>query len=571
MLHRALPRLWLPLLGLVALIALGVLLFQVLPNMSSPPGAPAAKAKSAKPQAQQAQKPGAKQAAPTRGSDGSELRVLMPSVATLDPGLAYDSETIPVVQLLFEGLAGIDAAGKLAPRGAQRWDVSRDGLTYTFHLDPQARWSDGQRVRARDYVFAWQRNVSPATKSPYAPILFAVKHGQAIHEGRLPPEQLGVQARDDITLVVALEEPAAYFPSLVATWTYFPLRQDLLERFGDRWSEVGNLVGNGPYVLEATRAQEVVLARSDQYAGPPPQVERIVFRVFQNFGQALDAFRNGDLHIMPYSPRLKEVIGDEQVFHQAVRVFPRSSTTFLVLNHRRRALQDARVRRALGMAVDRAGLLGHILDGAGEIATSLHPTGIAGRDPALWPREDVAQAKRLLADAGFPDGKGLELLMAVPSVTDPIGPWLQQRWRETLGITVRLVEVNNITAMRQSPRWPNEFDLYVGSWQSDYEDPHNWFNLLWDSRNDPGQYNSGWRNAEFDRLVRAAQGELNPTRRTDLYRQAEAIMAAEYPILPLYHPSEQYLVRPEVQGYQPGGTALTVPLLGVRVQGPTPL
>lgn len=569
--RRVVQRLGLPLLGLAVLAAAGYFVLQNLPPAALP-------GQAAKPAARATpggatQKPGARPVpAPETAPPGTELRVLMPNVATLDPGLAYDSETIPVIQLLFEGLLAVDASGRLAPRGAQRWEVSRDGLTYTFYLDPNARWSDGRAVKAEDYVFAWRRNVHPSTRSPYAPALFVLKNGAAINAGRLPLEQLGAEAKDDFTLVAHLEGPAPYFPSLVATWTYFPLRQDILQRYGQRWSEVGNLVGNGPYVLEGVRnATDVVLARNEQYAGPRPQVDRIAFVVYQNLGQALDAFRRGDLHIMPYTPRLKDVIAGDPLFERAIKIYPRSSTTFITLNHRRKALQDPRVRRALGMALDRQELINQLLPGAAQPAASLHPLGIAGRDASAWPREDVAEARRLLREAGYPDGQGLELVMAVPSAVDLLGPLLQQRWRDTLGVNVVLLPVDNMTNLRQSAQWQNELDMYVGSWQSDYEDPHNWFNLLWDSQNDPGQYNSGWRNAEFDRLVRAGQAELDAARREALYRQAERLMAQEYPLIPLYHPMEQYLVRPEVQGYQPGGTALTVPLLGVRLSAATPL
>jgi oligopeptide transport system substrate-binding protein len=574
-LRRAVPRLVLPLVVLVALIAGGLYAMQSLPSLTGQgtqeSAKPSTKAPAGAQQSQPSQQKPALKGAPTPTPiprTGPELRVMMPNVSTLDPGLAYDSDTIPVVQLLFEGLLAVDAQGTLSARGAQRWDVSRDGSTYTFYLDPQARWSDGQSVKAADYVFAWRRNLNPQTRSPYAVALYPLKNGQAINQGRVTPEQLGVEARDDHTLVVTLEGPAPYFPSLVATWTYYPLRQDVLQRFGTQWSQAGNIVGNGPYVLEGVGGgEEVVLGRNQHYAGPRPPMDRIVFKLFTNLGQALDAFRTGELEIMPYSPQLKDVISGDPVFQQAVKTYPRSGTAFVVVNHRRKAMQDARVRRALGMALDRAEIVTQILGGAGRPATSLHPPGIAGRDEAAWPRESVAEAKRLLAEAGYPDGKGLELVMAIGSAVDPLGPALQQRWRDTLGVTIRLLPVDSITALRQAPQWTNEMDLYAGSWQSDYEDPHNWFNLLWDSQHDPGQYNSGWRNADFDRLVRQGQTEQDLGRRTGLYQQAERIMAQEYPLIPLYYPSEQYLVRPEVQGFQPGGTALAVPLLGVRLTG----
>lgn len=555
----SLRRLGLPLLSLVVVAGIGLLLYQrAQPTSSSPPAA----SQGAQPQPQQ---PGA-QPGPAPPRSNSELRVLLPFVATLDPGLAYDSDTIPVVQLLFEGLLAVDEHDELIGRGAQKWEVSPDGLVYTFHLNPQARWSDGQVVTARDYVFAWRRNVDPRTGSPYGSVFSIIKNGQAIQQGLAGADQLAVQARDDQTLVVTMELPATHFPWLVATWTYFPLRADLLQRFGNRWSEPGNLVGNGPYLLETVReGPEVVLARNAHYVGPEASMERIIFRGYQNYGEALAAFRNRELDVLPYSAVLKDAIAGDPLLERAVRTYPRSGTTFVVLNNRRQALQDERVRRALGMAIDRASLVNNVEGGAGEVATSLHPDGIDGRDPSLWPRENMAEARRLLAEAGYPNGQGLELVLAVPNVADRLGEALQQRWKDTLGITVRLAQVDDFSSLRGSDAWRDTIDMYVASWQSDYEDPYNWFNLLWDSRNDPGQYNSGWSNQEFDRLVRAASAELNTARRRDLYHQAEGVLGSSYPLIPLYHQVEQYLVRPEVQGFNRGRTALTVPLLGVRL------
>jgi oligopeptide transport system substrate-binding protein len=166
-----------------------------------------------------------------------EVRIPGIEPPTLDPGLATDLASLDVITQVFEGLVALDGSGNPTGVGASSWTISADGLTYTFTLRSGAMWSDGKPVTAQDYTWAWKRNVSPATASPSANSFFAIKNGQAISDGEIDPEQLGVQATDDRTLVVTLERPAAFFLSLASTWTLFPLRQDVVEGAGDRWTE----------------------------------------------------------------------------------------------------------------------------------------------------------------------------------------------------------------------------------------------------------------------------------------------------------------------------------------------
>jgi len=500
------------------------------------------------------------------------LRVPTTEPPTLDPGLATDHTSLDIIWQLFEGLVNFDDQGNVYGVHAERWSVSDDGRTYTFQLREGLRWSDGRPLTASDYEYAWKRNIAPATASDYANVLYPIANAQRIHKEGADPSTLGVRAVDDRTLVVQLEEPAAYFLRLAATWTYFPLPRWAIERHGDRWTEADNIVTNGPFKLEAWRHnQELVLVRNDAYWGPRPTLERAIFKVFPEGAdeQWVAAYEAGELDAtttnLPLPPAQADRLRNDPHYQNEVRRFPASATRFITVNHRRPHLRDPRVRQALGMVLERDRILSDVLRRAGKPATSLQPEGIAGRKPELWPTENVERARQLLAEAGYPNGQGFPELTFAYNTADSwktLGQYLQRRWKETLNINVRLdnMEWKVFLKWRYEPGWTAQGDLYRGGWVSDFEDPYNWYNTLWDSAEDPTQFNGGWVNREYDELVRRARSELDPATRTALYEQAEAILAREYIHIPIFYDQYEVLVKPYVQNFMPS-----------RVLGETPL
>jgi len=503
-----------------------------------------------------------------------EVRLPLIEPPTLDPGLAEDAASVDVITQLFDGLVAYDPTGTPSGAGASNWTISPDGLTYTFTLRSGATWSDGVPVRAQDYAWAWKRNVSPVTASPYANSLFPIKNAQAINDGTLDPEQLGVQALDDQTLVVTLERPASYFLRLASTWTLMPLRQDIVEGYGDSWTEPGTIVTNGPYLLtEWQHDSRIVLTRNENYGGTRPTIQRAIYRLLPEDGaqQMLAAYEAGEIDTtgagvpaeLP-ADQIDRILADP-VLGAETRSFKQSGTRMLIVNHRKPYLADVRVREALGLALDRQQVLQSVLKLAGEPAYTLQPEGIVGRQPASWPRDNVATAQQMLADAGYPGGAGFPTITLTYNTNDTarlFAEYAQQRWKDTLGINVRLesMEFAVFLKWRRGAEWEQRGDLYWASWFSDYEDPNNWYNQLWASDADPNSFNGGWQNASFDGLVRQATGELDTSRRASLYQQAEAVMAQDYPHIPIYHFEIRSLVKPYLQGYNPS-----------RVLGLTPL
>jgi oligopeptide transport system substrate-binding protein len=498
---------------------------------------------------------------------------------TLDPGLAEDAVSVDVIYQMFDGLVFLDKSGGASALGAESWTVSADGLTYTFKLRPGAVWSDGKPVTAQDYAWAWKRNVSPVTASPYANALFPVKNAQAINDGELDPEQLGVQAVDDRTLLVTLEKPASYFLSLASTWTLYPLRQDVVERYGDQWTEPENLIGNGPFLLkEWTHDTRIVLERNERYAGVKPAIQRAVLHLFPTDGseQMLAAYEAGEIDTtgagVPAELPTSQIdrIRSDPTLSSQLRPVPQSATAFIVVNHRRPHLKDVRVRQALGLSLDRRLILDAVMKRAGTPAQGIQPPGIIGRQPDAWPTEDVAKAQQLLADAGYPNGQGfpeITLTYATNAEWRIFAEYAQARWKETLGINVRLesMEFASFLKFRRGDEWAQRGDLYRGNWFSDYEDPNNWYNQLWESSSDPGSFNGGWSNKQFDTLVGQASGEQDNARRASLYGQADRIMAQDYPHIPIFHYEIESLVRPYLKGYDPARVLGLTPLRSMSV------
>jgi oligopeptide transport system substrate-binding protein len=251
--------------------------------------------------------------------------------------------------------------------------------------------------------------------------------------------------------------------------------------------------------------------------------------------------------------------------------YDNSATYFVTVNNRRDYLKDPRVRKALGMSLERQKLITNVLHQVNEPAYTLQPPGIASRNPDLWPKEDLAAAKQMLADAGFPDGKGLPELNYTYNTNEGhklVAEYLQQRWKEALGVSIKLdnKEWKVFLQWRDTDDWRQNGDMFRGGWFSDYEDPNNWYNLLWESNSDPQQFSSGWKNDQYDKLVDQAAGETDATKRTADYGEAEKILADQYPNIPIYHYKGQTLTRPYVKGFAPTRVLGIIPFETMTVE-----
>jgi oligopeptide transport system substrate-binding protein len=539
------------------------------------PAQPAAKPTAA-PKPAEAAKPAA--AATTQPRE-QVFRVASTNPPALDPGLITDAISIDIVTHLFEGLVAYDERGTISGIHAERWDISADQTTYTFTLRQGVQWSDGQPLTAKDYEYAWKRNIDPRTASDYATTLYPVKNAVKINTEGMDPAQLGVKAADDRTLVVNLEEPAAYFLRLASTWTLYPLREDVISKYGEKWVDADKIVTNGPFLLKEWKQDaQVVLERNDRYWGTKPTLKTAVYRIFPEGAseQALAAYEAGEIdslgtHSFQIPAAQVGRIENDSRLRAELKGYAESGTMFITVNNRAPHLKDPRVRMALGAALDRNQLINQVMRRPGTPAYSLQPEGIVGRKPDVWQKEDVTRARQLLAEAGYPEGRGFPDLTFTYNTSEQwrlMGEHLQQRWKETLGINVKLdnMEFATFLKWRRGDEWKSSGDTFRGGWFSDYEDPNNWYNVLWDSREDPGMFNTGWTDAEYDRLVRQAQSELDRARREQLYGQAEEILARGYPAIPVFHYAGRTLVKPYVAGFEPSRVIGIVPLRTIAIR-----
>lgn len=371
---------------------------------------------------------------------------------TLDPHLATTVSAGNILFNLFEGLTRLHPETlAVEPAMAERWEVSPDGLTYTFHLRG-AMWSNGDPVTADDFVFAWRRMLTPALAANYAYMLFPLQHAEAISRGERPPQDLGVEALDAHTLRLNLERPVPWLPSALAHWTWFPLHAQSIREAGattDRtvlWTRPGAMVTNGPFTLANWQPGKVVRIEANPRYWEAQNVSLTAaeFHPFADPSAEERAFRGGNLHLT-YSFPIGRLAHYREHAPGVLRVDPYLQSNGWIVNTLNPPLDDPRVRQALSLAIDRAAITERVLGGVRQPAFSHVPPG----KPLLT--EDVEAARALLAEAGFPEGRGLrELEMILPSGRDwvRVAEVLQQQWGR-VGIPVRIHAMERTTYFSQ--------------------------------------------------------------------------------------------------------------------------
>ena len=454
---------------------------------------------------------------------------------SIDPGLVTGQPGGRVARNIFEGLTYQDDDLRAVPGMARSWERSPDGITYTFHLR-RARWTDGRPVTAGDFVYAWERVLNPATAARYAGILYPIRNAEAYNSGRITdPDSLGFHAPDDSTLVVDLGAPCAYFPDLCAFYTYLPVPSWAVAKYGDQWIKPENIVTNGPFLLEEWLLdRHVRLVRNPDYWN----AENIALGVTDgvssdNINANFNLYMSGILDWTDSGATPLFVIPELRKrpdFHVA----PYFATYFYRFNVKRPPFDDVRVRRAFFLATNRREITEYVLRAGQVPAHSLVPPGVPGYHEAVMPDRNVEEARKLLAAAGYPGGKGfphVELLFNTSESHKQIAEVLQQQWKKALGVEVELV--NQEWKVFLSTQDAENYWISRGSWIGDYLDP-NTFLDLWTSTN--GNNRTGFANPDYDSLIGRAARTLDPEKRMDLLHQAEDMVTnREMVVLPLYY------------------------------------
>lgn len=468
----------------------------------------------------------------------------------LDPGLMVGQPEGRIAELVFEGLTTIDSVTHLPVPGiAESWETSPDGKLYTFHLRKDAVWSDGMPVTARDFVFAWTRVLDPKLASRYANLIYFIENGQEFNEGRLQDaSQLGLKAIDDHTLQVKLRKPVPFFLTLTAFFSYLPVPQHVVEQYAEHWSNPAHIVGNGPFLLaeHQTNAKFEFLKNPRYWNAREVRLERVIAYSIDDIHTSANMYEAGILDWVPSGS-----FPSSYVPYMRTRYHDLDSSVYLAsyyyeFNVTRRPLDNRLVRRALSMAVDRRALTDDLLRG-GQIPTAhFVPKGMPGYESPPGPEYNPAEARRLLAEAGYPNGQGFPSIDILFNTLDDhkrIAEAIQQMWSKNLNISVKVR--NEEWASYLKSRRNLQYDVVRAGWIGDYPDPSTFTDLL-ESNN--GNNDSGWKNPAYDRLIASARDEPDPFKRMEILRKSEAMALDEMPILPLYTYASNQLIKPYVRG-----------------------
>jgi oligopeptide transport system substrate-binding protein len=476
---------------------------------------------------------------------------------SLDPQIATGVPEHHVISAVMEGLVLKDRK-TLEPRPgvAKTWDISNDGRVYTFYLRENAKWSNGDAHTAQDYVWSWWRALQTTLGNQYAYMLFPIKNAKRYYDGETSDfSDVGVKAIDNRTLQVTLTNPTPYFLQLLDHYSLFPVHQATIEKFGradergTRWSYEGNLVGNGPYKLEEWKINRHITVTKNPYYWDEANVSinSIVFKPVDNAVTEERMFRAGALHVTSSIPADKIAIYQEKSAPE-LKITPYLGTYFYRLNINTPQLQDKRVRRALGMAIDRKQLVDNITKGGQIPAYTMTPPGTMGYFPESTLNFDPEAAKRLLAEAGYPNGEGfpsVEILYNTNEGHRKIAVALQEMWKNYLNIDIKLL--NQEWKVYLATESAGDYQISRGGWIGDYVDPNNFLDMFLCNG---GNNRTGWCNEEYDRLIlEVAPSQPSHEQRLKIFQQAETMLLEDMPIIPVYTYTSIKLLHPSVRNF----------------------
>lgn len=490
--------------------------------------------------------------APERNSVDARLlrRGIGGEPATLDPGRAGDTFSFEVIRDLYEGLATESPTGEVQPGVAASWEISPDGTVFTFTMRPNARWSNGSRLRAQDFVYSWRRVVDPKHASPVADLLRPIAHAAEIIAGKEPPSELGVFAPNDDTLVVHLRQPTPYFLQILTHTATFPIYSE--QAAGAHNEQLW--VSNGPYVLTNwVPGSSIELRRNSQYWGREAvRIEEVRYLPIADENSELNQYRAGQLEVTQSVPASALPLVRKQ-YPNELLVAPFLGTAYYGINLHS-GKYPLKLRQALAMAIDRKVLENTILVFGQSPAYGFVPPGTWNYSPQSWQwksisdPERIAQARALYTSAGYSPAKPLHLRLLFnenPAIKR-LAIAIASMWKETLGIETELTD-EEYRVFLDSRKDVSRWDIVRLGWSADYNDAGNFLEIF--RRGSPNN-DAGYANANYDSLLDSAATSADPSYRRHFLEHAENLMLSEYPVIPIYYLSSKRLIKPYVKGAQ---------------------
>ncbi|HEX2957127.1 MAG TPA: peptide ABC transporter substrate-binding protein [Chitinispirillaceae bacterium] len=474
----------------------------------------------------------------------------------LDPHIVTGVPEFHILQSLFEGLVTPDPQDlHPLPGAARSWDISADQLTYTFHLRSEGTWSNGEMVKAGDFVFSFQRILSPGLGSEYAYMLYCINNAEKFNKGVITDfTQVGAKAADDTTLVIQLGTPTPYFMSLIMHDSWYPVHPATILKFGkidsrgSRWTRPENFVGNGPFKLVSWEINKLISVgkRQDYWDAADIKLNGINFYPVENIQTEERMFRNDQLHVTTNLPSQK-IDWYKQNQSEVLRIDPYLGTYYYICNISRPPLDNKKLRKALALSIDRQSLTRDILKGGQIPAGSFTPPNTAGYAFGPMISFDTTEARKLLAESGIKAGDSLPPITILYNTSEShhiIAQAIQQMWKRYLGINVTLV--NQEWKVYLSSKTRKEYDIARMGWIGDYNDPNSFLDL-WLTGG--GNNNTGWSNKKYDSLISEASKAADVAQRFSLFNQAESLFLDELPAIPIYFYTNVYLLKPCVKGW----------------------
>lgn len=478
---------------------------------------------------------------------------------SIDPAINDETYGFIYINHAFEGLLTKDINGKIVGGSSDKWEISEDKLKYTFHIREDAKWSDGKKLTADDFVYSYRRVVDPKTASPIAYLMYYIKNAKDINIGKKQIDTLGVTAIDENTLTIELENPTLYFEDILASGgCYVPVREDIINKYGDDWTwNSESYIGNGAYKMTERKPDELIAFElNTNYWDYKNQVaKKINFVLIADEYISLNAVRTGDVDFSINAPPIGEI--ESLIKENLMAVSDIIGVYYLDLNNKDKTLSDKRVRKALSLAIDRNYIVSNIGHGKLIAAESFVPPVVKGLEKSF--REEssnfiiannysnnIIEAKKLLAEAGYPNGENFPILEVKVSsgFYTTVLEAIQEMWKNNLNIDIAVrTEESKITLpFRQS----GNYQMARTSWTGDYNDP---LTILQIMTSDSDINYGGFSNERYDYLINFATTSTNEKDRMEALKEAESILFEEVPIIPFIYRTDFLVVNPKLKNY----------------------
>lgn len=482
-----------------------------------------------------------------------------PEPETLDPALNKSVDGACYAIHAFEGIYKFNSENEAVTGQAEKVEVSEDGLTWDITLRDDIKWSDGKDVTVDDFIFSWQRAASPETASDYANLFDVIEGGADVYQGKADPSTLGVTKVDDKKMQIKLAAPCPYFDKLLAFPVYYPVRKDVVEG-NDGWTQdAATFIGNGPMMLKEWKHKESItyVKNPHYYDADKVTNSAINFILLEDDNAKMAAYDNGELDYVFQLP-IDEIDALKQ--RPEFGTINEIGTYYLAFQTEKKPFDDPRVRKALSLAIDRNYIV-ETVSKQGEIpATAIVAAKVSENDKSFRENggdyysvkpedyeKNIAEAKQLLADAGYPDGQGFptfEYTTNTATLHLGIAEALQNMWKENLGIECKIAqqEWNVFLATRPA----GTFEVARDGWIADYDDPLTFLEIF---KSDNGNNDCHWKNADFDKLIDQAKAEPDAEKRFALLHEAENVWAENMPGAPIFYYADTFLKRDTLNGY----------------------